>query len=99
VINILDGKGWIYGNDTDTAMSPALTNVVKEEYDNEPSVRTISISDLTNGEIQNVTGLGDYKVYIIVRMRSGAAVVNDFNLAYGSRNIIAVHPEPTYPTE
>jgi hypothetical protein len=101
VIRISDGYGWMYGTQIDTATISPLDNVVKEVYNNVSDVRTISISDLTNGVVSNVTGLGDgittgYKVYIIVRMTDGKTVAGDFNTSDGTRNVIAVHPEPSY---
>jgi hypothetical protein len=97
VIRISDGYGWIYGPDTDYATDPDLENVVKETYNYVSDVRTISISNLTNGTVSDVTGLGtEYKVYIIVRMTDGKTAAGDFNTSYGTRNVITVHPEPTY---
>jgi hypothetical protein len=99
VIRISDGYGWIYGPDTDYDTDPDLTGVVKETYNYESDVRTISISDLTNGTVSDVTGLGsEYKVYIIVRMTNGLTNFKDFSLSTvaANRNVIAVHPEPSY---
>ena len=100
VIEIATGKGWLYGDTTDTAVTPPLTGVVKETYTT-PHVRTIPLSALTNGALTNTAGLGDgtttgYKVYIIVRMTDSYPVVGDFSAVIGSRNVIAVHPEPEY---
>jgi hypothetical protein len=100
VIKISEGTGWIYGNETDDATGTPLTNVVKETYNNISDVRTISISDLTNRAFDDVTGLNTdgYNVYIIVRSTNSYAsfMSGDFNTLVSTRNVIAVHPEPTY---
>jgi hypothetical protein len=88
VINETTGLGWITGDYNNSPYGYTYLRTYST------GVETISISNLTDGNITTVSGLNDYKMYVIVRNTGGlhdGAYEYDFNInAYKTQNVISV---------